>query len=143
VRKEARKAEKLGLPVKSSSKLTRIPNIFPGKKQIIEEHDLLKEIEKNKNKNALITPNDIEGLVVEESENKIIENNEAKKIKISKYDSKRELNNIINASDIIIEVTDARNPILYRSKELEAKILKNKEKKLIILINKADLTSKY
>ena len=45
---------------------------------------------------------------------------------------------IIEASDVIIEVLDARDPDCYRNKELE-KLITDKGKKLIIVINKVDL----
>jgi ribosome biogenesis GTPase A len=38
---------------------------------------------------------------------------------------KRELNNLISKSDIIIEVLDARDPFSYRSKELEHNVKNN------------------
>jgi ribosome biogenesis GTPase A len=48
------------------------------------------------------------------------------------------VNKIIDDSDIIIEVIDARFPEDTRNKEIEDKI-KKKKKKLIIVLNKADL----
>lgn len=60
----------------------------------------------------------------------------------SKYDQKRELNTLIANSDFIIEVIDARDPQGYRSKELENNVTKNKDKRLIIIINKIDLVTK-
>ena len=41
-------------------------------------------------------------------------------------------------SDVCIEVIDARDLINFRSKEVEKNVIKNK-KKLILLLNKADL----
>jgi len=49
-------------------------------------------------------------------------------------------NKVINLSDIICEVLDARFPYLTRNETLEQQIL-SKGKKLIFAINKADLTS--
>ncbi|MBN1160086.1 MAG: 50S ribosome-binding GTPase, partial [Candidatus Diapherotrites archaeon] len=51
---------------------------------------------------------------------------------------KRRVMRVINDSDIILEVVDARFPQDTRNKELE-KIVKNKGKTLMIVINKADL----
>jgi len=60
----------------------------------------------------------------------------------SKNDNKRELAVLINKSDFILEVVDAREPLSYRSKELEHNVLSHKDKRLIIVINKSDLVSK-
>lgn len=142
VRKEARKAHKLGLPIKSASKLTRIPNLFPGKTEMLEEQDLLKEIEKNRGKHSLITPQDIENLVTVESGENVIKAEEESVQKVqSKYDCKRELNLLVKSSDVIIEVLDARDPLSYRSKELEKKVHFDKDKRLVVVINKSDLVS--
>ena len=73
LRKEARKAKKSGLPVKKESKITRIPNLYPKKKIEMEEQDLRKELEKlASKKGAIITKQDIENLVQEETGNVIV-----------------------------------------------------------------------
>ena len=57
----------------------------------------------------------------------------------------KELNNVIDNSDILIEVLDARDPNGCRSNEIENRIIKgkslvlNSNKKLILLVNKIDL----
>ncbi|MDD3083611.1 MAG: 50S ribosome-binding GTPase [Candidatus ainarchaeum sp.] len=53
----------------------------------------------------------------------------------------KHINNVINESDIIFELIDARYPEKTRNYELEKKIIK-KRKKLVILINKSDLVEK-
>ncbi|BFI73996.1 GTPase [Sulfurisphaera ohwakuensis] len=50
----------------------------------------------------------------------------------------REVLRFINKSDLVIEVIDAREPDLTRSKKLEEYAL-NREKKILIVLNKADL----
>lgn len=68
LRKEAMKAKKNGLPVKRSSKLSRIPNLYPNKREEIETQELRKELEKlTKLKNPLITKEDIDNLVKEDT----------------------------------------------------------------------------
>ena len=68
LRKEAKKAHKAGLAVKHSTKVTRIPNLYPKKKDEIESQDLRKELEKlTKQKGAIITEEDIKNLVKESS----------------------------------------------------------------------------
>jgi nuclear GTP-binding protein len=50
----------------------------------------------------------------------------------------RLLNEVIEKSDIILEVLDARDPLNCRSKEIESKI-SGQNKKLILILNKCDL----
>ena len=78
LRKEAKKAKKNGLAIKRPSKVTRIPNLYPNKKVEIENHDLLRELERMaKKKNAVITQEDINNLV-KESKGKVICDNKGK-----------------------------------------------------------------
>jgi nuclear GTP-binding protein len=149
LRKEARKAKKNGLPFKSAGRVTRIPNSYPEKKQLIEmeeELSLLQEIEKTKNPG--VSKKELEQIVLDGGNANVIshvnEDNENFKenMKKSKNEAKRELNEIIQKSDFIVEVIDARDPLAYRSKGLENNVLKNKDKRLIILINKAELISR-
>jgi nuclear GTP-binding protein len=52
----------------------------------------------------------------------------------------RELKQVIENSDVILEVLDIRDPLSCRSKELESQVLSHKdEKKLILVLNKIDL----
>ena len=68
LRKEAKKAKRAGIPVKKASKISRIPNLYPRKREELEAQDLRKELEKlAKKKNALITKQDIENLVKEDN----------------------------------------------------------------------------
>ena len=68
LRKEAKKAKKAGLGVKHSSKVTRIPNLYPKKQEELDAQNLRKELEKiTKQKGAIITQEDINNLVKESS----------------------------------------------------------------------------
>ena len=68
LRKEAKKAKRAGLAIKRNSKVTKIPNLYPNKKDEIEAQDLRKELEKlTKQKGAIITEEDIKNLVKESS----------------------------------------------------------------------------
>ena len=68
LRKEAKKAQKAGLAVKRQTKVTRLPNLYPKKKEEIEAQDLRKELEKKtKKKGAIITEEDIKNMVKESS----------------------------------------------------------------------------
>jgi len=51
---------------------------------------------------------------------------------------------VIDASDVIVEVIDARDPPGTRSKHIESHIIKNcPHKFLIFVLNKADLVPKW
>ncbi|ENN96200.1 GTP-binding HSR1-like protein [Methanocaldococcus villosus KIN24-T80] len=62
-------------------------------------------------------------------------------MRIKKVPVKKIVNKIINECDIILFVLDARDPELTRNKELEKRIL-NSGKKIIYVLNKADLVPK-
>ena len=51
------------------------------------------------------------------------------------------LENIIEESDIILEILDARMPELSRNEELE-KLIKDKRKRVVFILNKSDLVPK-
>ncbi|XP_055724499.1 guanine nucleotide-binding protein-like 3 [Salvelinus fontinalis] len=54
-----------------------------------------------------------------------------------------ELNKVIDASDVIVEILDARDPLGCRCPQLEEAVLKGKgNKKLLFLLNKIDLVPK-
>ena len=55
-----------------------------------------------------------------------------------------QLKEVINRSDVIIIVLDARDPMGCRSKLIERKILeKDPTKRIVLLINKIDLVPKH
>lgn len=62
-------------------------------------------------------------------------------MRYKKVPVKKIVNKIIDECDVILLVLDARDPELTRNKELEKKI-KSKGKKLIYVLNKADLVPK-
>jgi nuclear GTP-binding protein len=57
----------------------------------------------------------------------------------SKKSFYKDLLKVIESSDIILEVVDARDPLGYKSPELENKVLSFGNKKLVIVLNKIDL----
>lgn len=137
----------MGSSTSAFNKTTRIPNLYPNKAELLEDQENQKHFEaliKAQKKNE-ITKEDIDNLVVESEDYKVIrekiEQLEEQNKKISKSEYKRRLNQMIAISDVCIQVIDARDPFNFRSKELENNIVKNK-KKMIILLNKVDLVSK-
>jgi Cu/Ag efflux pump CusA len=142
LRKEAKKAKKNGIAVKSSNKTTRIPNSFPHKMELMQEQEkTIKAEQEEKAKQSKKGKKKIEEdpVVMEDKDSQVI--TEAPEA-VRKNNSKQELNELIEICDVIIQVIDARDPPSYRSKELENNI-RTKGKKLIILLNKIDLVSEY
>ena len=137
----------MGSSTSHINKTTRIPNLFPNKAEMLENQENQKHFEAlmNAQKKKAITQEDIDNLVVESEDYKVIrekiEEIEDLNKKVSKSEYKRKLNQMISLSDVCIQVVDARDPFNFRSRELESNVLKNK-KKLIILLNKVDLVSK-
>lgn len=137
----------MGTSTSIVNKTTRIPNLFPNKAEMLQDQENQKHFEallKAQKKNE-ITQEDIDKLVIECDDYKVIrekiEQVEELNKKVSKSEYKRKLNQMISLSDVCIQVVDARDPFNFRSKELESNVLKNK-KKLVILLNKVDLVSK-
>jgi tRNA U34 5-carboxymethylaminomethyl modifying GTPase MnmE/TrmE len=133
----------LGLPVKNIQKVTKIPNSYPEKMELLEEQEKIKELEiyqKTKKQNREEDPE-----LIEEENDKIVvgsEENRQERHKVGKGDLKLELNTLITASDVVIEVLDARDPYSYRSRALENNVISQK-KKLIFILNKTDLVARY
>jgi nuclear GTP-binding protein len=50
----------------------------------------------------------------------------------------KELNKVVEMADVILEVLDARDPMGCRNPELEARVM-GEQKKLILVMNKIDL----
>ena len=53
----------------------------------------------------------------------------------------RQLWRVIERSDLVVQIVDARNPLLYRSEDLDRYALSFGTKRTLLLINKADLLS--
>lgn len=59
-------------------------------------------------------------------------------MQISKKAYVRDLKKVIESSDVIVEVLDARDPEGCRNKELERQIV-SEGKKILLVVNKIDL----
>lgn len=61
----------------------------------------------------------------------------------------RQLWRVVERSDLVVQIADARNPLLFRSVDLESYVQslsrpeENQEKTNLLLINKSDMLSKY
>ena len=144
----AKKSANLGTSTSTLKKSTRIPNLYPNKLEMVVVQEGQKHFEAllKGAKKKEITEVAIEKMIIEQDDYKIIkekiEEDFADFKNLPKSEFKRRLNQMVVMSDICIEVIDARDPINFRSKELEKNVNKNK-KKLVILLNKSDLVSRY
>ena len=96
-------------------------------------------LETSSNQNLYSTSNDNDLL------SKIQEKNSEKKLNDSMKDNSKKayfkiLEEVIENSDVILEILDSRDPLNCRSKEIENLILSKKDqKKIILVLNKIDL----
>lgn len=128
-----------------------IPNSFPDKQKLIEQlsdkkknamtKELLQDLTlKNQSKMQLtvIKQDDKKSRITEvrefDDEEKIVNPKDKKE----KKQPIKEHHKVIEMSDIIIEVLDARDPTSFRCEEAE-KLVKNANKKLIFVLSKIDL----
>lgn len=151
MKKEASKLSKAGLKRKTKSNQNMpMPNMMPLKRKMISALAAKKSsvkgdsvIEKLKNK----TTADLNQSVVQEDpqvrEDKYLEHMEASMAKGPKKKTNymKELKQVIENSDIILEVLDARDPEGCRCREMEAEVLARAagDKKIILILNKIDL----
>lgn len=158
LRKEANKLKALGISKHKSKSEVRIPNLYPFKKNLIESMERRKKnaqtqaiIDKLKEKQDKQSINEEQ---LQESINKsVIYEEEVKKNNEEEDDLhfnrqnkrfKKELGQVLEASDIILEVLDARDPLGCRNREVEAKVLgMSGEKKIILVLNKIDLVPQF
>jgi large subunit GTPase 1 len=78
---------------------------------------------------------------------KLVEIEESDKFHITPFEKNlnvwRQLWRVIERSDILIQIVDSRNPLLFRSKDLELYIKETGTNKLnLLIINKSDLLTK-
>ena len=149
-KKEARKLAALGIKTGAGrDKELHIPNLYPYKKKMIEHLVNSKQTTHRKKlleKLALKEKTGINMEVIKEDSDervaKYLERTKVStqaKLKNRKHFMK-ELRNVIDSSDIILEVLDARDPMGCRCKELEAEALgSGNGKKVILVLNKIDL----
>lgn len=151
-RKLRREAKKRGH--RKPRKDPGVPNSAPFKDALLREAELRKQqleelkqqqkLDRQKEqdkKRKLETnpggePSDVEP--VEE-----FEQHKTKKAKLIKQHPKKlycqELRKVIDASDIVLEVLDARDPLGCRCPQVEEAIVQSGHKKLILVLNKSDL----
>jgi len=161
LKKEANKMKALGIYKKNSKKDVGLPNLYPFKAEVIESLERKrkaaenqKKIEKLKKKQekkagsgvdladaARLAEEYEKNYVEADSEDEYSTNNSTLR---EKKKFVKELKKVVESSDIILEILDARDPLGCRCKELEAQILGMPgEKKIILVLNKIDLVPQH
>lgn len=155
-KKKAKEAKKLGLNNKSKVvKDPGIPNDWPFKEQELKaleakRHRLLQEREEKKAARKERAQKRKLGLLEDEEmgEQSAVKDERATDdsvVKSRNHDHSerafyKELVKVIEASDVILEVLDARDPLGTRCIDMEKMVLKSgPEKHLVLLLNKIDL----
>ena len=151
MQREAKKIRKSGLRTASTSKKNKdnihIPNMFPFKKQLMEQIERRKENQDTKRQldtlqNKTVASVNV-GVVSQDQEAReqqyqaFLEKKEQMKAAGPARNFFKELRQVIDQSDIVLEVLDARDPQGCRCTQVEAEIVKSK--KLILVLNKIDL----
>eukprot|EP00069_Balaena_mysticetus_P018569 bmy_11568T0 len=153
LRKEAKKRGR-----KKPRKDPGVPNSAPFKEALLREAELRKQrLEELKQQQKLDRQKEQDkkrrletDLAVELSNMEPVKEEfgqcKAKKAKSSKQNPKRlycqELKKVIEASDVVLEVLDARDPLGCRCPQVEEAIVKGGQKKLVLVLNKSDLVPK-
>jgi len=163
--RKVRKEDKLNAN-KKKSKDPGIPNLYPFKEQLLKQIQEKKEKEedekakrkaqkqKQASRKRKLTIQDLQ----KDAEKRAKQfdkrhENESNENKLSEFssgpleDSKKsfykEFKKVVEASDVVIEVLDARDPIGCRCPQLEEQIMASgRKKKLVLLLNKIDLVPK-
>lgn len=160
-RKQAKIAKKnLNIPKKNTKKDPGIPSNIPFRDEIIKEAQAEKErlkAEKEQRRNQksmLIDAMDIQNDQLEQ----LVQNAQHRLDTYSDHDSPvktyklpdnskrayfKEFQKVVEMSDVILEVLDARDPLGTRIKYIEQQILENNNtKRIILILNKIDLIPK-
>ncbi|XP_018343334.1 PREDICTED: guanine nucleotide-binding protein-like 3 homolog [Trachymyrmex septentrionalis] len=155
MRKEAKKNSK------RKPKVVEIPNQCPFKEDILKEVEAMKkqrEEEKQKQKEMArerkreqLAKDGLQGLV-KQAENKQLAHKSMEvdsaqdqiKKGVAKEENSlkayyKEFKKVLDAADVILEVVDARDPLGTRCKEVEEVIRAAGNKRLVLVLNKADL----
>ncbi|KAG9439022.1 hypothetical protein H6P81_019187 [Aristolochia fimbriata] len=153
-KKKAKEAKKLGTNRKKVEKDPGIPNDWPFKEQELKALEArraraIEELEQKKAARKERAQKRKLGILEDDGENDAVEDDNAAKKDaplISKsHDSSertffKELVKVIEASDVILEVLDARDPLGTRCVDMEKMVFKSgPEKRLVLLLNKIDL----
>ncbi|KAL1266082.1 hypothetical protein QQF64_004109 [Cirrhinus molitorella] len=160
-RKLRKEAKKKGISGRKPKKDVGVPNSAPFKEEVLREAEQRKqELVALKEQNVIAKQQQRAEKRKKEKETasagdepaskkakKVMKAKEAKAEMVKKKSTKTfkccELNKVIEESDVIVEVLDARDPLGCRCPQLEETVLKHEgKKKLLFILNKIDLVPK-
>ena len=148
--RKARKEAKKNPHRKALKKDPGVPNMFPFKEKLLhqaEEHkrkqqeEKEKEIKNKKSDLQLLAMNATQrGLAFEASSTVTPMQGIPQQMDNSKKAYYKEFKKVVEASDVILEVLDARDPLGCRTKQIEELIFNSgASKRIILILNKIDL----
>ncbi|QCE10442.1 guanine nucleotide-binding protein-like NSN1 [Vigna unguiculata] len=156
--KKAKEARKLQLSGKKKvEKDPGIPNDWPFKEQELKAIEArrakaIEELEQKKAERKERARKRKLGLLEEEDDSKLLEDSKTNSndfgTALKTRDSSdrafyKDLVKVIEASDVLLEVLDARDPLGTRCPEIESMVMKSgPDKRLVLLLNKIDLVPK-
>ncbi|KAK7355368.1 hypothetical protein VNO80_14623 [Phaseolus coccineus] len=157
-RKKTKEAKKLRLSGKKKvEKDPGIPNDWPFKEQELKALEArrakaIEELEQKKAERKERARKRKLGLLEEEDDSKLLENSKTNSNDFGTAGKTRDssdrafykdLVKVIEASDVLLEVLDARDPLGTRCPEIENMVMKSgPDKRLVLLLNKIDLVPK-
>ncbi|XP_048211824.1 guanine nucleotide-binding protein-like 3 isoform X2 [Perognathus longimembris pacificus] len=153
-RKLRKEAKKRGH--KKPKKDLGIPNSAPFKEAVLREAELRKQLLEELKQQQKLDKQKEQGIKrkLEDNSDKLPNEKpeeefgqcKTKKAKLAKQNPKKlhcqELKKVIEVSDVLLEVLDARDPLGCRCPQVEEAIVQNGAKKLVLVLNKSDLIPK-
>lgn len=142
MRKEVKKLKQSGaMKKRKSENELKVPNLYPYKKELLEQYKRKKYGRELEPKEALLdaqhlldASGDIDAHVMEEE----VADNVVKPVRFK--NSRKSLDYINDNADVLIEVLDARDPMGCRCRNLERQfIATDPSKKIVLVLNKIDL----
>ncbi|XP_071983356.1 guanine nucleotide-binding protein-like 3 [Engystomops pustulosus] len=150
-RKVKKEAKKKGI-VRKPKKDIRVPNAAPFKEDILREAEQRKQMrEELKRQQKLERQKEVaqKRKLKDQKESKkpeeVKEKPKETKQKLMRDSPKflcQEVNKVIEAADVVLEVLDARDPMGSRCLQAEQAVLQSPNKKLLLVLNKIDLVPK-
>ncbi|XP_039628896.1 guanine nucleotide-binding protein-like 3 [Polypterus senegalus] len=152
-RKLRKEAKKRGF--RKTKKDPGVPNSAPFKEELLREAEQRRlKLEEEKEKQKLARKKEKAKRKQEGGKDQKAKSQKTEKLPVKQSESHKkeakhftasfclEIQKVIDASDVILEVLDARDPRGCRCPQIEETILKSQKKKLLLVLNKVDLVPK-
>lgn len=150
--RKSRKLDKLSGPSKMKKDMG-VPNLHPFKEQLLEKaaaakarKDQQMSRQKDARRNVMDANRGLQDLAtkaqarstafdLQQAGTEDVAAPGTQSMEMSRKQYYQEVKKVVDASDVILEVIDARDPLASRSLEMESRV-KDKRKKLVLLLNK-------